>query len=445
MKTRFSLPQSEIPKKWYNAIPDLPEPLDPPLDPQTLKPVSAEIMETIFPPQLLEQEFSSQNWFDIPDEVLKAYGLYRPTPLVRAKALEEALGLKARIYYKNESVSPAGSHKPNSAIAQAYYSKLADKKRMTTETGAGQWGTALAFACAMFGMKCTVYMVKSSHAQKPYRAMLMRAYGADVHPSPSLLTESGRRMLAIDPNCGGSLGMATSEAMEDASQHADTNYSLGSVLNHVLLHQTVAGLEVQKQLEMAGEKPDYLVGCVGGGSNFGGLILPFLPRKLNGEKITFVAVEPKACPTMTRGRFCYDYSDVAKLTPVLKMHTLGHSFMPEPIHAGGLRYHGNSPILSSLLNKGLIDPRSYYQKECFDAAIHFLKSEGFLPAPETSHAIRAAIDLAKENPDACIVLLYSGHGFLDLSAYDAYLRNDLQDFEYPEEKILAALEDCPNF
>jgi len=442
--TSIILPASDMPRAWYNALPDLPTPLAPPLDPQTQQPVRPEQLAVIFPNALIEQEMSPQRQIEIPEPVLDVYRLFRPTPLKRALRLEQAIGSKCRIYYKDESVSPAGSHKPNTAIPQTYFNKIEGVRRLATETGAGQWGTALSFACKMFGMTCTVYMVKVSYEQKPYRQILMRMYGGEVHPSPSELTNTGRAMLAKDPGCKGSLGLAISEAVEDAATHEDTKYTLGSVLNHVLLHQTIVGLETAKQLEMAGEKPDYLVGCVGGGSNFGGLVLPFLPRKLAGEKITFLAAEPRACPTLTRGAYRYDYGDVARLTPLLKMHTLGHGFMPAPIHAGGLRYHGDAPIVCNLAAEGLIEARAYYQNECFEAARLFLSTEGFLPAPETSHAIKAVIDLAKEAaPGSVITFLYSGHGLLDLASYEAYLKGGLTNFELPQEDIDTALKDCP--
>jgi tryptophan synthase beta chain len=442
--TSIILPASDMPRAWYNALPDLPTPLAPPLDPQTQQPVRPEQLAVIFPNALIEQEMSPQRQIEIPEPVLDVYRLFRPTPLKRALRLEQAIGSKCRIYYKDESVSPAGSHKPNTAIPQTYFNKIEGVRRLATETGAGQWGTALSFACKMFGMTCTVYMVKVSYEQKPYRQILMRMYGGEVHPSPSELTNTGRAMLAKDPGCKGSLGLAISEAVEDAATHDDTKYTLGSVLNHVLLHQTIVGLETAKQLEMAGEKPDYLVGCVGGGSNFGGLVLPFLPRKLAGEKITFLAAEPRACPTLTRGAYRYDYGDVARLTPLLKMHTLGHGFMPAPIHAGGLRYHGDAPIVCNLAAEGLIEARAYYQNECFEAARLFLSTEGFLPAPETSHAIKAVIDLAKEAaPGSVITFLYSGHGLLDLASYEAYLKGGLTNFELPQEDIDTALKDCP--
>lgn len=444
MECRINLPESEMPRQWYNALPDLPTPLAPPLDPQTRKPVSPEQLEVIFPKAVIEQELSPVRWLDIPEPVLDIYRLFRPTPLVRARKLEQALGVKCKIFYKNESVSPAGSHKPNTAIPQAYYNKQEGVRRIATETGAGQWGTALSFACSQLGLDCTVYMVKVSYNQKPYRRILINAYGGEIFPSPSENTQTGRAMLASDPDCAGSLGLAISEAVEDAATHDDTKYALGSVLNHVLHHQTIIGLEVEKQLAMIGEKPDYLVGCVGGGSNFAGLVLPFLPRKLAGENIRFIAVEPKACPTLTRGQFRYDYGDVAKLTPLLKMHTLGHAFMPAPIHAGGLRYHGDAPIVCNLHAEGLVDARAYYQNECFEAAKLFLSTEGYLPAPETSHAIKAAIDLAKTaKPGSVIAFLYSGHGLLDLASYDAFLKGELTNFELPQEDIDSALKDCP--
>jgi tryptophan synthase beta chain len=444
METRINLPQSEIPKAWYNALPDLPTPLAPPLHPETKQPLTPDMLEPIFAKALIEQEMSPERWIAIPEPVLDIYRLYRPTPLVRARRLEAAIGAKCRIYYKNESVSPAGSHKPNTSIPQVYYNKREGVKRLSTETGAGQWGTALAFACSMFDMQCTVYMVKVSYEQKPYRKILINTYGGEIFASPSQQTRAGRAILEKDPGCKGSLGLAISEAVEDAATHEDTRYTLGSVLNHVLLHQTIVGLETQRQLEMIGEKPDYLVGCVGGGSNFGGLVLPFLPRKLAGENITFLAAEPRACPTLTRGAYRYDYGDMARLTPLMKMHTLGHAFMPAPIHAGGLRYHGDAPIVCNLMAEGLVDARAYYQKECFEAAQLFLKTEGFLPAPETGHAILGAIDAAKNaKPGSCVVFLYSGHGMLDLASYDAFLRGELTNFELPQADIDRALTDCP--
>jgi len=443
MDYRILLPESDIPKKWYNVLPDLSDPLPPPLHPGTLQPIEPEQLTPIFPMSIIEQEASPKQWIDVPEPVLDIYRLYRPTPLVRARRLEQALGTKAKIFYKNESVSPAGSHKPNTAIAQAYYNKLEGVRRIATETGAGQWGTALAFACKMFGLDCTVYMVRCSYDQKPYRGILIRAYGAEVYPSPSERTQFGKQLLKSDPNNTGSLGAAISEAIEDAATHEDTKYALGSVLNHVLLHQTITGLETKKQLELAGVKPDVLIGCVGGGSNFGGFILPFIPQKMAGESLRMVGVEPHACPTLTRGQYRYDYGDVARQTPLLKMHTLGHNFFPPPIHAGGLRYHGDAPILCHLVQHGMVEARAYYQTEVFEAARLFLQTEGYLPAPETSHALKAAIDLARES-DGTIVFLYSGHGLLDLGAYETYLKGELQNEEYSSEQLEAALKTCPD-
>lgn len=444
-EVKINLKAKDMPTKWYNVLPELTDPLAPPLDPETKKPISPDQLEAIFPKALIEQEMSGLSWIDIPEPVLEIYKLYRPTPLVRARRLEQAIGTKARIYYKDESVSPAGSHKPNTAIAQAYYNKMEGVKRLSTETGAGQWGTALSFACKMFDMECTVYMVRCSYDQKPYRGIIIRSYGGEVFPSPSDKTSVGRSILAKDPGSGGSLGLAISEAVEDAASHKDTKYALGSVLNHVILHQTITGLEVKKQLEIAGEKPDILVGCVGGGSNFAGLVIPYMPEKMQGENIRFVAAEPQACPTLTKGLFTYDFGDMARQTPLLKMYTLGHSYFPPPIHAGGLRYHGESPIISHLTKHEYIEARAYFQNEVFDAAKIFMQSQGFVPAPETSHAIKATIDLAREaEPGQVIVFLYSGHGLLDLGAYDAYLRGELQDKAFSDEEIAEALKACPS-
>lgn len=445
MQTRFHLPQTDMPRHWYNALSDLPTPLAPFLDPGSKNPLQPEQLEAIFPRGLIEQEMSPERYISIPEEVLNIYALWRPTPLVRALNLEKAVNSKCRIYYKDESLSPAGSHKPNTAVAQAFYNKKEGVKRLATETGAGQWGTALSFACSMLDMACTVYMVRISYEQKPYRQILIKSYGAQIYPSPSEHTRTGKAVLEQDPDCKGSLGLAISEAVEDAAGDPEVKYTLGSVLNHVLLHQTITGLETELQLQQLGEHPDYLVGCVGGGSNFGGLALPFLPRKLNGEQIQFIAVEPKACPTLTRGKYVYDFGDMAELTPLIKMHTLGHSFMPPPIHSGGLRYHGGAPLLCNLLQEGLIEPRAYYQNECFQAARLFLNTQGFLPAPETSHAIKAALDLAREaQPGSCIVFLYSGHGLLDLASYDAYLQGKLTDYDLAQQDIDQALLSCPD-
>lgn len=446
---KILLSEQEMPKEWYNVLPDLPGQLPPPINPKTGRPVEPKDLLPIFPMGLIQQEVSSDRWIPIPDEVLKVYRMWRPTPLVRAYELEKYLGTPARIYYKNESVSPAGSHKPNTAVAQAYYNKIEGVKNLTTETGAGQWGSALAFACNIFGLKCKIYMVKISYEQKPFRRSLMHTWGAEVYPSPTNLTNAGRKVLAEDPNSPGSLGIAISEAVEDAATHEDTKYSLGSVLNHVLLHQTIIGLEAKKQLELIGERPDVLIGCVGGGSNFGGFILPFVPDKINGKINTkFLAVEPTACPTLTKGLYLYDYGDTVGLTPFLKMYTLGHKFVPAKIHAGGLRYHGDAPILCYLVYKKLVDAVAYSQKSVFESAVIFAKTEGFLPAPETSHAIKAVIDEAlkckQTKEEKCIVFNFSGHGHFDLSAYDKYFEDKLEDFEHPEEEIEKALKDIKN-
>jgi tryptophan synthase beta chain len=440
---RVNLPLSEIPSAWYNVLADLPKPLPPPLHPGTGQPLTPEDLAPIFPMALIEQEMSPERWIPIPEEVRALYKIWRPTPLIRAVRLEKALKTSCRIYFKNESVSPAGSHKLNTALAQAYYNKREGVRRLSTETGAGQWGSSLAFACQQFGLGCTIYMVKSSYHQKPYRRSLMHVWGAEVFASPSDRTQAGRSILAADPETPGSLGMAISEAVEDAATHADTKYTLGSVLNHVILHQTVIGLETKRQLELIGETPDVLIGCVGGGSNFGGFSMPFLPEKLANPKLRFLAVEPSACPSITKGIHAYDFGDTAKLTPLLKMYTLGHTFVPEGIHAGGLRYHGMAPIVSHLAKLGIIEAKAYTQTVVFDAALQFARTEGFIPAPETSHAIRAAIDEAKKDDGKCIVFNYSGHGHFDMSAYDAHLAGDLEDYEHPEEKIAEALRHLP--
>lgn len=445
---KIILSESEIPQRWYNILPDLPEPLPPPMNPVTKEPLKPEELAKIFPMELIRQEASPERWIEIPDELLRVYRMWRPTPLHRAYELEKALNTPARIYYKNESVSPPGSHKPNTAVAQAYFNKKEGVKRLTTETGAGQWGSALSFACNIFGLECTVYMVKVSYEQKPYRKIMMQTWGATVYPSPTNLTNSGRAVLQEDPDSPGSLGVAISEAVEDAATHDDTNYSLGSVLNHVLLHQTIIGLEVEKQLEIAGEKkPDIVVGCVGGGSNFGGISLPFVRRRLLGEDIRFIAVEPSSCPSITKGQYRYDYGDVAGLTPLLMMHTLGHKFIPPRLHAGGLRYHGMAPIISLLAKKGIVEAVAYNQNPVFESAVLFAKTEGIIPAPETAHAIKAVIDEAircrETGEEKCIVFNFSGHGHFDLSAYEAYLNGKLVDYEYPEEKVLEALKDLP--
>ncbi len=447
MNTKILLSEDQIPKQWYNIIPDMPGPLAPVINPQTLKPVTPEDMLAIFPMSLIEQEMSPNRWIDIPDEVRDIYRLWRPSPLFRAHRLEKALGTPAKIYYKYEGVSPAGSHKPNSAIPQAYYNKQAGIRRLATETGAGQWGSSLALACSMFGLECTVYMVKVSCSQKPYRKSMMQLWGAQVIPSPSEFTNAGRAILAHDPDCLGSLGIAISEAVEDAASHADTNYALGSVLNHVCLHQTVIGQEAQAQLKIAGDYPDVVIACCGGGSNFAGLAFPFIADRANGKKVRCVAVEPASCPTLTKGVYAFDYGDTAKMAPISMMYTLGHDFMPPGIHAGGLRYHGESPLVSQLYHAGQIEAKAYKQNSCFEGALLFSRCEGIVPAPESSHAVRAAIDeavLAKEEgKERTILFGLSGHGQLDMGAYDAYLSGNLEDYEYPDEMVKQALERLP--
>lgn len=421
---KILLSEQEIPKKWYNALPDLPTPLDPPLNPATREPVGPDALTPIFPMGLIEQEVSADRWIDIPDEVLEVYSLWRPTPMFRAIGLEKALGTPAKIYYKYEGGSPPGSHKPNTAVPQAYYNKKEGVKRIATETGAGQWGSALSFACKLFDIQCLVYMVKISYEQKPYRRSLIHTWGAEVIPSPSDKTNAGRAVLEKDPNSTGSLGIAISEAVEDAVGRDDTKYALGSVLNHVLLHQTVIGQECQKQFAKTGDYPDIVIGCHGGGSNFAGLILPFLPEKLDGKNITFIAAEPASCPSLSKGRFDYDHGDVAGYTPLLKMHTLGNDFVPPPIHAGGLRYHGSAPIVSNLVANNVVEVEAYEQKEIFGSAITFAQSEGIVPAPESTHAIHSAVVNAlkcKETGEAKTILFgLSGHGYFDMTAYDAY-------------------------
>ncbi|MGE5487228.1 MAG: TrpB-like pyridoxal phosphate-dependent enzyme [bacterium] len=445
--TKYLLPDSAIPSCWVNVLPCLKQPLDPPLDPQTRQPISPGALAAIFPEALLEQEFSPKPLIDIPGEVIDIYKLWRPTPLIRARRLEKALDTPAHIYFKYEGVSPAGSHKPNTAVPQAYYNKKAGIKRLSTETGAGQWGSALSLACRMFGLQCTVYMVRVSYDQKPYRRMMMNTWGAEVFASPSDHTAAGRAVLAAHPDSPGSLGIAISEAVEDAVAHSDTNYALGSVLNHVMLHQTVIGQEAKLQMQAAGESPDVVVGCFGGGSNFAGLALPYVEDRMNGAGVRLLAVEPAACPTLTKGVFAYDFGDLAKLTPLLKMFTLGHDFVPPGIHAGGLRYHGASPILSQLLKDGVIEAKSVKQLPVFDAAVKFAQCEGILPAPESAHAIRAVIEEAEqareEGRPRTILFCLSGHGHFDLSAYDAYLSGRLQDYEYPGREIKEAMDALP--
>ncbi len=447
MNTKILLPEDQIPKQWYNIIPDMPGPLAPVINPRTLQPVTPDDLLPIFPMALIEQEVSRQRWIEIPDEVRDIYRLWRPTPVYRAHRLEKALGTPARIFYKHEGVSPAGSHKPNTAIPQAWYNKQAGIRRLATETGAGQWGSSLALACNFFGMECTVYMVKVSCTQKPYRKSMMQLWGAKVIPSPSEYTNAGRAILAHDPDNMGSLGIAISEAVEDAATHDDTSYSLGSVLNHVCMHQTVIGQEAKAQMEIAGCYPDVVIACCGGGSNFAGLAFPFIADRAAGKNVRCVAVEPTSCPTLTKGVYAFDYGDQAKMAPIALMYTLGHDFIPPGIHAGGLRYHGESPLVSQLLHAGQIEAKAYTQNACFEGAMLFAQSEGIVPAPESSHAIRAAIDeavLAKEEgKEKTILFGLSGHGQLDMVAYDAYLSGGLEDYEYPEEKIKESLERLP--
>ena len=446
-RTKFLLDEKEMPTSWYNILPDLPQPLPAVLHPGTGKPVTPDDLAPLFAMALIMQEFSPESYIEIPEEVQKVYKLWRPTPLHRAYGLEKALGTPAKIFYKNEAVSPPGSHKGNTAIAQAYYNKQEGIKRIATETGAGQWGSALAFGCNVFDIDLKVYMVAASYAQKPYRRIMMETWGAQCVASPSQDTKVGRDILAKDPDSPGSLGISISEAVEDAATRDDTHYSLGSVLNHVLLHQTIIGLEIKKQLEMADAYPDVIFGCVGGGSSFAGMVLPFIKDKLNGKNIRLVAVEPEACPTLTKGPYTYDFGDVAGLTPLLKMYTLGHSFVPPPVHAGGLRYHGMAPIICHLHKLGLIEARAEHQVATFKAAVTFARAEGIIPAPEPSHAIKSAIDEAlrcKETGESkTILFLLCGHGYFDMAAYDAYLSGKLQDYEYPEAKVKEALASLP--
>jgi len=431
---KYVLTEKDIPSYWVNVLPALKEPMDPPLHPATRQPIKPEDLAPIFPPGLIEQEMSMKPEIDIPGEVIDVYRLWRPTPLFRARRLEKALDTPAHIYYKYEGVSPAGSHKPNTAVAQAFYNKQAGIRRLATETGAGQWGSALALACRLFGLECTVYMVKVSYYQKPYRRVMIQTWGGEIYPSPSERTQAGRAVLEQDPDSPGSLGIAISEAVEDAATHPDTNYSLGSVLNHVCLHQTVIGLECKKQMELAGEQPDVVIGCFGGGSNFAGIALPYLLDKFNGSPVRLLAVEPEACPSLTRGKYEYDYGDTAGLTPLLKMFTLGHKFVPPKIHAGGLRYHGAAPLCSHLLKHGWIEARAYPQLAVFDAAVQFARAEGIIPAPESAHAVRAAIDEALEAKQAgqrrVILFNLSGHGHFDMSAYESFLAGQLENFGY---------------
>ncbi|MGE5683076.1 MAG: TrpB-like pyridoxal phosphate-dependent enzyme [Bacillota bacterium] len=446
---KINLDVNEMPRNYYNILADLPEPLAAPLHPGTKQPAGPEDLLRIFPMELIKQEMSSERYIEIPDEVLDIYSLSRPTPLIRAYRLEKYLDTPAKIYFKYEGSNPSGSHKINTAIAQAYYNKQAGVKKLVTETGAGQWGSALSQACRHFGLECQVFMVKVSFEQKPYRKTLMQLFGADVVASPSTLTESGRNVLKADPNSPGALGIAISEAVELAVQRDDTNYALGSVLNHVLLHQTIIGEEAKLQMEKAGDYPDIIIACAGGGSNFAGISFSFLKDKLAGDKkdLRVVAVEPSSCPSLTKGEFAYDFGDEAGLTPLMKMYTLGHKYVPPKIHAGGLRYHGMSPIVSHLYNKGIIEAEAYHQVEVFNAAQVFAQTEGIIPAPESSHAIKGAIEEAlkcKASGESKTILFnLSGHGFLDLGAYDSFLRNTLEEYELPEEQIKEYLEHLP--
>jgi tryptophan synthase beta chain len=444
--TKFLLPEERIPTHWVNLLPDLPGDPLPPLTPGTMQPAGPEDLTPIFPMGLIQQEVSPAPDIEIPEVVRDAYRLWRPTPLYRARRLEAALGTPARIYYKWEGVSPAGSHKPNTAVPQAYENAQAGIRTLVTETGAGQWGSALAFACSLFGLGCEVFMVGSSYDQKPYRRSMMQAWGATVHRSPSDRTGAGRSQQSHPT---GSLGIAISEAVEVAAQRDDANYALGSVLNHVLLHQTVIGIETIAQLEMAGDEPDVVVGCVGGGSNFGGIVFPWLRRRLRGEgkAIRFVAAEPAACPTLTRGVYRYDFGDTVGLTPLMPMYTLGHDFVPPPVHAGGLRYHGDSPLVCALVKQDMVEARAYRQNETFEAAVRFARCEGIIPAPEPAHAIRAVMDEAEEAKEAgeprVILFNLCGHGHFDLGAYDAFLAGELEDPEFSEADMQEALARLP--
>ncbi len=447
-RTKYILDEDRIPRAWYNLVADLPVAPHPVLHPGTGQPIGPADLAPLFPMALIAQEVSAEREIEIPDPVREAYKLYRPTPVYRAHRLEKALGTPAHIYYKYEGVSPGGSHKPNTAIAQAFYNKEEGVKRLATETGAGQWGTSLAIAGALFGLEVKVYMVRASYDQKPFRRMLMETYGAQVVASPSPTTGYGRMLLEEHPDSPGSLGIAISEAVEDAATRDDTKYALGSVLNHVLLHQSVIGLESIEQMEMAGEQPDVVIACAGGGSNFAGMSFPWIGRNLRGESSArIVAVEPEAAPSLTRGVYEYDFGDTARLTPLVKMHTLGHDFIPEPIHAGGLRYHGMAPLVSLVKEAGLIEARAVHQNPCFDAAILFARSEGILPAPESSHAIRVAVDEAIEAREAgtprVILFNLSGHGHYDLTAYERYLAGALEDYEFPADRVAEALRAVP--
>jgi tryptophan synthase beta chain len=446
VRKKIVLDEEEIPKQWYCILPDLPKPMPPFIEAETHEP-GAGIVPQIFPKDILAQEMSKERWIDIPDEVREIYSLWRPTPLFRAIRLEKALKTPAKIYYKYEGVSPSGSHKPNTAVAQAYYNMKAGKESMATETGAGQWGSAFAFGCMTFNLGCTVYMVRASYDQKPYRRVLMETYNAEVHASPSNKTEAGRKILAEDPDSSGSLGIAISEAVEDALNNPETNYGIGSVFNHVLLHQTVVGQETKKQLELVDDYPDEIYGCIGGGSSFSGLFWPFYYDKVSGKApkdVKFIATEATACPSITKGEYMYDHGDTAKITPLVKMHTLGHDFIPPPIHAGGLRYHGIAPTLSVLNSAGMLDTAAYNQVEVFDAAKTFITSEVVVPAPEPNHAIKAVIDEAlrckETGEEKTLLFLLCGHGYFDMQAYDDYNHGKLLPYDYPQEKVQKAVD-----
>jgi len=442
------LNEDEMPRQWYNILADIK--MNPPLGPDG-KPIGPEMLAPVFPMNLIEQEVSSERWIDIPEEVIKVLRIWRPSPLVRALTLEKALGTPARIYFKNESVSPPGSHKPNTAVPQAYYNKAFGIKRLTTETGAGQWGSALAFACSQFGIECKIFMVRVSFDQKPYRKSMMEAWGGKCVASPSTETKAGRDILEKTPDSPGSLGIAISEAVEAAvsDQSGQTRYSLGSVLNHVMLHQTIIGLEAKKQMEKIGEYPDVIIGCAGGGSNFAGLTFPFVYDKINGKEIEIYPVEPAACPTMTRAPFVYDHGDTAGYTPLLPMHSLGHTFMPPPIHAGGLRYHGMAPTVSQLISEGIITPKAVAQNSAYEAGVLFARTEGIIPAPETTHAMATVIEEAKkakeEGKEKVILFNWSGHGLLDLGTYDKYFACQLEDCVLSEEEIIKTMKACDMF
>ena len=449
-RIKIVLDEKEIPREWYNIQADMPNPMKPPLHPGTLEPIKPEELGAIFPMNLVEQEMSTERWIKIPEPVMEKFALWRPSPLYRAVNFEKAIGTKSKIYYKNEGVSPAGSHKPNSAIPQAYYNKVSGVKRLTTETGAGQWGCALSMACQMFGLDLKVYMVRISFEQKPFRKIMMETWGAKCVPSPSTDTEVGRKILKDFPDTPGSLAIAISEAIEDAVSSKGTKYSLGSVLNFVCLHQTVIGLEAQKQMEIAGDYPDVVIGCVGGGSNFAGIAFPYIRDRIHGKNVRIVGVEPNACPTMTKGPFTYDFGDMSKLTPLLPMYSLGHAFVPAPLHAGGLRYHGLSPLVSQLLNDKLMEAKAVNQLDCYKYGVMWARSEGFIPAPETTHAIVGAAEEAlqadAEGKEKTILLCWSGHGLMDLAGYEKYFSGNLTNYELPDheiEKSLASLKGYP--